>query len=229
MDFSIILPAYNEGANLPSLLPDIKTNLNRLGINYEIVLVDNGSTDNTRSLLEVLKLEIPQLKTIRIEQNIGFGNGILQGLAVSAGEILGFMDADGQIAARYLVEAYQQLKKENLDLCKGKRISRNDGYLRRLASKIYNRFFKIMFGGNFRDIGAKPKVFTRQLYEDIEPISKDWFLDTEIMLKIIKKKYKVGEFPITFPARLKGKSKVRLSTLIEFLKNMFYWRFFAKY
>jgi len=228
-DFSVVLPAYNEAENFPSLVRDIKTNLDSLRICYEIILVDNGSTDNTAEAVNALKAEVPQLKTVRIWPNIGFGNGILQGLAVAQGEILGFIDADGQIEAKYLKDAYLKLKKEGLDLCKGKRISRKDGWLRLFASQIYNFLFKLMFGGNFSDIGAKPKVFTRQLYQDIKPISKDWFLDTEMMIKIIKKKYKVGEFPINFPARKRGKSKVRLSTLAEFLKNMIYWRFFAKF
>lgn len=229
MDFSVVLPAYNEAENFPSLLRDIKANLNGLGISYEIILVDNGSSDNTSEVANALKTEIPQLKAIRVWPNIGFGNGVLQGLNAANGEIMGFIDADGQIEAKYLTEAYLKLKKENLSLCKGKRITRHDGWQRRLASFIYNRLFKLMFGGDISDLGAKPKLFTRKLYEAIKPVSRDWFIDTEIMIKIIKRGERAGEVPIVFQQRQQGKSKVRISTALEFVKNMFYWRFFKHY
>lgn len=229
MDFSVVLPAYNEAANLPSLLRKLKDSLDLLAIDYEIIVVDNGSSDNTQEVLLVLKEKIPALKVVVISKNIGFGNGILKGLAVSQGEILGFMDADGQIEPRFLVEIYQKLKKENLDFCKGKRIVRYDGCLRLLVSRIYNLLFKIMFGGDISDLGAKPKLFTRKLYEAIKPVSRDWFIDTEIMIKIIKRGERAGEVPIVFQQRQQGKSKVRIPTALEFVKNMFYWRFFKHY
>lgn len=228
MDFSIILPAYNEAENLAPLLRDLKKELDEFGIRYEIIVADDGSTDNTQEVLSVLKKEIQELKSLRIWPNIGFSGAVIRGLAVSRGEILGFMDADGQIEVKYLIQTYLKLKEENLDICKGKRIKRKDGFSRRLLSKIYNLLFKIMFGGNLDDIGGKPKVFTRSFYEDVKLESKGWFIDNEIMIKSIKRKYRIGEIPLIFLPRKKGKSKVRFSTTYEYLKNMLYWRFFKK-
>jgi glycosyltransferase involved in cell wall biosynthesis len=229
MNFSIVLPAYNEAENLPSVLKDLKEVLDGLKISYEIIVVDNGSTDNTQEVLGQVQKEIPQLRIIKLRQNQGFGNGIIQGLIAAQGDVLGFMDADGQIEAKYLSQAYSKLQKENFGLCLGKRIKREDGLSRLFLSKIYNILFKIMFGGNFGDLGAKPKLFTRKFYEFAKPVSKDWFLDTEILIKAIKGKYSAGEIPIISKSRKKGVSKVKISTAFEFLRNMFYWRFFAKY
>jgi len=229
MDLSLVLPALNEAENLPPLLKNTKAVLDNLAISYEIIVVDNGSSDNTAEVLELLKKEIPELKTVIVPRNIGFGNGILQGLYVSQGKVLGFMDADGQIEPRCLAEVYLNLKTKGLDFCKGVRLTRGDGWLRYAASKAYNLLFKLLFGGNINDLGGKPKVFTREFYEKVAPISKDWFLDTEIAIKMIKQGGKMEEMPNSFLVRSGGRSKVRLSTVWEFLKNMFYWRFFKNY
>jgi len=229
MDFSIILPSYNEAANLSSLLKNLKESLDKLAIRYEIIVVDNGSSDNTQAVLTSLKKEIPELKNARVWPNIGYGNGVIRGLGVAQGEILGFMDADGQIEPKYLIAAFLKLKKGGLDLCKGIRTIRHDGLFRLLASRAYNLLFKIMFGGTLGDVNTKPKVFTKDLYQKINLSSKDWFLDSEIILKTIKRGYKIGEVPMVFLPRNRGVSKVRVSTIFEFLKNIFYWRFFAKF
>lgn len=228
MNFSIILPAFNEAENLSPLLGGLKSELDRINIQYEIVVVDNGSTDNTQEVLQSLKKEIPELKTVKVWSNIGFGNGILRGLSVAQGEILGFMDADGQFKAKDLADIYLKLKEDKLDLCRGIRVKRHDGWKRKLASKGFHLIFKVIFGASFNDINGKPKVFRRELYEAVNPTSKDWFIDAEIMLKAQKRKYKIGEVALTALARKKGKSKVRFGTIFEFLKNLIHYRFFSK-
>ncbi|KKU86481.1 MAG: hypothetical protein A2667_00025 [Candidatus Wildermuthbacteria bacterium RIFCSPHIGHO2_01_FULL_47_27] len=224
MDFSIILPAYNEADNLPLLLGNLKEDLDKLQIKYEIIVVDNGSLDNTVEVLNSLKAEISSLRVAKCPEK-GFGGCVLWGLAAAEGEVLGFMDADRQIAPEYLVEIYQKLKSGNLDFCKAVRVSRNDGLARAVISRVYNFIFSLMFGVNAQDINGKPKIFTRELYDKINLISKDWFLDAEIMIKIGRANCARGEVPISFLARKGGASGIHPLTVFEFAKNMIYWRF----
>lgn len=229
MEFSIVIPSHNEAENLPSILEDIRKELDKTNIQYEIIVVDDNSSDDTEITLKSLKNEIPALKILKTEQHIGYGNAILKGLSNAPGKILGIIDADGQIKAKCLIEAYKKLKKENLDFCKGVRTTRYDGWSRKLISRGYNLLFKIMFGGDLEDINAKPKIFTCELYKDIKPLSKDWFIDAEILLKAQKKRYKIGEIPVIYYKRRKGLSKIRAFAIFESLKNLIYWRFFAKF
>ena len=229
MELSVILPSYNEAENLTPLLRDLRDKLDKLKIQYELIVVDDGSTDNTQAILDSLKKEIPALKNIRIWPNSGFSTAVIRGLGESRGDALAFMDSDGQVDAKYLVEIFLKLKKDNLDICKGKRVKRNDGWQRKYFSKIYNFLFRLMFGGNFDDIGGKPKVFTRHFYEDIKPESKAWFIDNEFMIKAIKRGYKIGEFPVIFNRRQRGKSKVRPSTACSYLIDMLKWWYSKKY
>ena len=230
MDFSIILPALNEAENLPSVLRDLRNELGAINIKYEIiVVVDSKSTDSTCEVLDFLKKEIPELRYIKPELSSGFGDMIISGLSRARGEVLGFMDADGQIKAKDLVSAYRKLKEDKIDLCRGVRSIRHDSFTRKLFSKIFHFAFKMMIGSKFDDINGKPKVFLRSAYKDISPVSKDWFLDAEIILKAENKKFKIGEIPVTYFPRTKGYSKVRLITVFEFIKNMIRYRFFNKF
>lgn len=221
---SIVLPAYNESENLPNVLRGLKSTLNQVQLLAEIIVVDNGSTDHTPEILSNLKKDIAELKTLKIEKNIGCGNGIIKGLELAQGDILCFMDADGQVRPEDLIAAYHKLRSDNLDLCKGTRVKRFFTLQREIVSNLYNFLFRLLFSSKFGDINGSPKIFTRRFYEAANFVSKDWFLDAEIMIKARQGRYAVGEVPIVYLERKKGDSKVSILTMIEFLKNMFYWR-----
>jgi len=227
LDLSIVLPAHNEGKNLPGVLQGLKKVLNEANIKSEIIIVDNGSDDNTPDILESLKGEIGELKTLRIEE-VGAGIGTIRGLEVAQAPILGFMDADGQVRPEDVVKVFLKLKNDNLDLGKGTRVGRFFSLERKILSKVYNFLFQLMFRSPFKDINGSPKFFTRRFYEAIKPVSKDWFLDAEIMLKAQRGKYAVGEVPIVYLERKGGGSNVSILTIFEFLKNMFYWFLFKR-
>ncbi len=227
LDLSIVLPAHNEGKNLPGVLRGLKEALNQANIKSEIIVVDNGSIDNTPAVLQSLKKEINELRTLRIEE-VGAGIGTIKGLEAAQGPILGFMDADGQVRPEDIIKVFLKLKDDNLDLCKGTRMGRFFSLQRKILSKVYNFLFRLMFRSPFKDINGSPKFFTRRFYEAIKPVSKDWFLDAEIMLKAQKGKYAVGEVPIVYLERKGGGSNVSILTVFEFLKNMFYWFLFKR-
>ena len=83
--------------------------------------------------------ETPELNNAKIWPNAGFGAAVIKGLSLARGEVLGFMDADGQIEAKYLSQLYLKLTKESFDFCKAKRVKRDDGFRRIFASKVFWR------------------------------------------------------------------------------------------
>jgi len=229
LDLSIVLPAYNESENLPDVLRGLKKALNEANIESEIIVVDNGSSDSTEEVLKSFKKEINELKTLRIEKNIGFGNGVLKGLETARGPILGYMVADGQVKSEVPVIVYQKLKQDNLEICRAIRISRDDGFIRYAVSKVYNFLFRLVFHSPFKDVNSGPKIFTRKFYETIKPSSKDDFLDSEILLKAKDNNFLVGEVGIASQARHKGRSSVSIYLFpLKFLRNMICWFLFKK-
>jgi len=115
------------------------------------------------------------------------------------------------------------MENSDIDICKGVRVIRKDGFIRKLISCFYNLIFKLIFHCPYKDINSPPKVFRREFYEKANLRSKDWFLDAELILKAHWQGYKVEEFPITFTLRQKGISKVHFTDILQFLRNMIYW------
>jgi len=228
-DLSIVLPAYNESENLPDILRGLKEVLNGAGVKFEIIAVNNGSSDGTEDVLESLQKEMAELKTLKIVKNIGYGNGIIRGLEAARGSVLGFMVADGQIKPEAVVDVYRKLKKDNLDFCKGFRINRCDGLVRLAMSRTYNFLFRLMFGCSWADIGGGPKIFTRHFYEIVKLQSKDFFIEAEILIKAKRNNFSAGEVPVVSLKRERGSSTVSILDSFESLKDLFRLFFFKRF
>ncbi|MDP8212331.1 MAG: glycosyltransferase family 2 protein [Candidatus Zapsychrus exili] len=224
MKLSIVVPAYNESKNLKLLIPQLDTTLSTLNQEYEIIIVDNASIDDTQETLSILKSRFPRIVGI-FEEKKRFGNAILAGLGHARGEVIGYIHADNQMEAMDIVHIYQKLCQENLDLCKATRMDRHDGVVRWIISKVYNFLFRIMFNVRLLDINGSPKLFTRKFFEQANISSRDWFIDPEIIIKAGRMRVLMGEVEIHTNPREYGSSQVRAVTVLEFLKNMFhYWR-----
>ena len=229
MKFSLAIPAYNEGESIGFVVRGVADALRRVEFDFEIVVVDNGSTDNTADILAAIKKEIAEVKVIRVPANKGYGGGILTGLANCSGDVLGFMHADSQVASEKIPVIFRRILSENLDFCKSVRVERKESFFRVLQSFVYNFIFRMLFGGRYRDINGTPKIFRRNFYERLNLISRDWFLDPEIMIKAMKMDTKIGEVEIIWDTRKGGPSHVSLLTALEFVKNMFLYKFFKDF
>lgn len=224
-ELSIVMPFYNEEENVEKVCYELIQELNKSKINYEIIAVNNGSYDRTPELLSKLANEFLQIKIVTVNVNQGYGFGVIQGLKYASGEYIGYMAGDGQIEPSDVVNVFNKIKQENLDLGQGKRIERHDGLIRKVISKGFNTIFQILFLSPISDIGSNPKIFRKSLYEKSCPItSKDWFIDSEILLKAVYLKSKIGEVPLVFKKREKGSSHVRPIAIIQMLKNMIIWK-----
>jgi len=196
------------------------------GIDYELVLVDNGSLDRTGQILEDLSRLDARFKKVTVKHNQGYGWGIICGLKASTGRFVGFMCGDGQIYPKAVMDVFNKLKYENLDLAKVKRAVRKDGLKRHVISEIYNLLFFLFFNVGTMDVNGTPKIFKRELLDKFAPSSKDWFIDADIMIRAKELGLKIGEVPVVFLARQKGKSNISLSAIFQFLKNMIRYKFF---
>lgn len=224
MNFSIVVPAYNESKNLKLLIPQLDTTLSTLNESYEIIAADNGSFDDTQETLAILKTRFPAVVSV-FEPRKGFGSAILAGLSQARGEVLGYIHADNQMEAMDIVRIYRLLKQGRLDLCKATRIDRHDGVIRWIISKVYNLLFRMLFSTDWRDINGSPKLFTRQFFQAARISSRNWFIDPEIIIKARRLKARMGEVEIRTRPRRYGMSQVHAGTILEFIRDMFrYWR-----
>jgi glycosyltransferase involved in cell wall biosynthesis len=196
-------------------------------IDLELILVDNGSQDNTGQIIDDMIAEgLPIVKTL-VKVNQGYGNGVLQGLRVAQGEHIGFICADGQVEARDVARIYEVLTASKTPkLVKVRRRFRMDGLKRKIVSIVYNIGTAAMFGGlGSIDINGNPKIMPREYLERMNLKSKDWFLDAEVMIKAKELGLEIYELNVLAQMRGGGKSNVQSTTIWEFIKNLVRYRF----
>jgi len=217
---SIAIPAFNEGKNIKKTATDLIEEFSHANIPLELVLVDNGSRDNTALILKDLALRYDLIKAVKIDVNEGYGWGIINGLKLCTGSYVGYMGADGQITPKDAVSVSRKLLSGDFDLCKVRRTIRNDGPFRIFLSKSFNMMFSFLFGISTDDVNGSPKIMRRSCYKKMKLESKDWFIDAEIMIKAARNGMRIGEVDVEFKERRAGKSNVSPATVIEFLKNL---------
>ena len=160
MNFSLVIPCFNEANNLPSLMEKCKKVLENK--DNEIILVDNGSTDNSESILKAYLDIYPNLKIVKIENNIGYGNGILKGLEAARGAFLGWTHADLQTNPEDVLKGLEFLKNDHT-FVKGKRFGRP--LFDRIFTVFMSIFETILLGKILSDINAQPTIFSRKFFE----------------------------------------------------------------
>jgi glycosyltransferase involved in cell wall biosynthesis len=222
MKLSLAIPFYNEEKNVKRVVSELVNEFEKASIDYELILVNNGSIDDTPHLLENLAKENPKrIKLVHVPVNQGYGWGSIGGFKEASGECVGYMCGDGQIKPQDVLMVFDCINTEDYDLVKVKRAVRKDGIIRKVLSRAYNFLFLVFFNVKTLDVNASPKIFKRELLAKISPASKDWFIDAEIMIKAKYLKLKVREVPVEFLHREKGRSHVGFTTILEFARNMF--------
>lgn len=203
MRFSLIIPCYNEAANLPLLLDRCKGLAQRSDI--EIILVDNGSTDNSPEVLLNLLPLYSSCRSVRVEQNQGYGFGILTGLRAAKGAILGWTHADMQTDPQDALQGLELFEKHGLGIfVKGKR------YGRPLSDVFFtfgmSIFETLLLGKPMRDINAQPTLFSKAFFETwLEP-PHDFSLDLYAYYLAQQNGLGIYRFPVKFGERAHGVS-----------------------
>jgi len=225
MEFSLVIPFYNEEKNVENVCSEIVEVFSKHNLNYELIAVNNGSRDRTKELLEQLSGRYSVIKIVTVQVNQGYGYGVLQGLKIAQGNYVGYSVGDGQISAEDVFKVYKEAVTNNLDYCQGKRMGRKDSFLRTLNTKFFHFIFHILYKSNITDNGSNPKILKKIWYEKLKLVSKDWFLDSEIILKTSDLKGTMKEIPVTFIKRKEGKSKVNIFGSLATLKSVLVWKF----
>ncbi len=222
---SLVLPCYNEEDSLENIVLALDQCFRRDGVALQFVLVNNGSTDRTGEVIDRLAARGLPITKVTVEVNQGYGYGILQGLQKAHGRLVGFVCADGQVDAEDVVKAYKVAERASGQvLVKVRRCFRMDGWVRKIVSTIYNSLISVLFGGlGSIDINGNPKFLSRRNLLAMRLVSRDWFLDAEIMIKAKYLDLRVIEMNVFARMREGGNTNVRPQTCWEFLGNL--WRY----
>jgi dolichol-phosphate mannosyltransferase len=213
--FSIVIPARDEAKNLQLVVPKVVTELERAGINHEILVVNDGSTDNTHDVLVELAARYPNVRYVENPPPSGFGMAVRTGLANFRGDAVAIVMADGSDDPVDLVKYYAKLQ-EGCDCVFGSRFVAGSKLIdypmhKLILNRFANLFIKAVFQIRYNDVTNAFKCYRRTVIAGLEPILAHHFnLTVELPLKAIIRGYSFAVIPISWTNRTSGVSKLKI-------------------
>ena len=214
MDISIIIPSYNEKESLPELLSWIRIVMEREGLSYEAIIVDDGSDDGTWDLVRQISTTDDAVKGIRFRRNYGKSAALFCGFRKAAGDIVVTMDADLQDSPEEIPEMRRMILEDGYDLVSGWKQHRQDNKLtKNLPSKLYNATARMITGIKLHDMNCGLKAYRSQVIKDIEVYGE---MHRYIPYLAKNAGYsKIGEKPVHHQKRKYGKSKFGMNRFVN--------------
>ena len=195
MNISIVIPLLNESESLPELHRWIDEVLNKQNLTYEIVFIDDGSTDDSWSVIKKLKSKNSNIKAIKFRRNYGKSAALSEGFSRTEGDIVFTMDADLQDSPDELPELYKMMKEGNHDLISGWKKKRHDPISKTLPSKLFNAVARKVSGIKLHDFNCGLKAYKSAVVKDIHvygdmhrwmPVLAKWAGYTDIQEKVVE-------------------------------------------
>ncbi len=202
IDISVVVPVFNEEENLPILIPQIVEVLKPLGKSYEMIFVDDGSTDRSRPLLKEMVSQYPQIHVLGFRKNCGETAAGAAGLKEARGEIVITIDADLQNDPKDIPTMLAYMK--DYDMVTGWRQKREDSWVKRITSRIANRIRNRLSGETIRDSGCTFRAYKRECLQNIKLYKgMHRFMPTLVKME----GFRVIEIPVAHHPRKFGVSK----------------------
>lgn len=213
------MPAHNEEESLKWLLPRLVQTLGMLGLSCEAIVVDDGSTDLTAQVAAQYGLRV-----VKNPLRWGKGASIREGLRYASGDCVVTMDADGSNVPADLPSLINPIMKGNADVVVGSRFKQNlsgsaqEPFIRRLGNAFFNLAIFLSTGFPITDSQSGYRAFSRKVLVSVPTYTTGFEWETETLLKIIKRGYKIWEVPIHYKERVAGVSRLALlSDSVKFL------------
>ncbi len=200
--FSLVLPAHNEEENIRIVVDDALQTLPRFTDEFEIIVVNDGSRDDTASIINALAAADARVKPIHHQQNQGYGGALRSGFAAATGDYVMFMDADRQfnIADLTLLSPFVR----DYDVVAGFRRERNDPLIRRLNAEIFNVVVRVLFGIHLRDVDCAFKVFRGDILRSLTLSAPGALINTEMQAKLRRRGATVQQVAVHHYPRVAG-------------------------
>jgi len=205
IEISVVVPVYNEEGSLPLLVPKLVEVLKNLERSYEMIFVDDGSSDGSRRILREMVSQYPSLRILRLKENRGLSTALLAGMREAQGEKIVTLDSDLQIDPNDIPRLLEYL--DRYDMATGWRQKREDSWLKKISSKIANAVRNWVSGENIQDSACTFRAFKRECIKEV-PVFNGMhrFLSTLVKMG----GYRIIEVPVSHHPRRFGKSNYNI-------------------
>ena len=203
---SVFFPAYNDSGTVASLVIRAVQTASRLTPDFEVIVVNDGSTDATDQILEELARVYPVLRVVHHPINRGYGGALRSGFAAATKEAIFYTDGDAQYDPAEMELLWQRMTPE-VDLVNGYKISRSDPLHRIIIGRIYHYVVKVLFGLKVRDVDCDFRMMRRTIFERVRLEKNSGVICLEMMKKIQDAGFRTVEVPVHHYHRAYGKSQ----------------------
>ncbi|HEX7521382.1 MAG TPA: glycosyltransferase family 2 protein [Acidimicrobiia bacterium] len=217
---SAFFPCYNDAPSIESVVEAALSAIDRVGVDGDVTVVNDGSTDGSAAVLEKLKVREPRVHVVTHPTNRGYGGALLSGLAAAAKQWVFYTDGDGQFDATELALLVEYAG-ENVDVVQGYKISRADGPVRRVVGRVYHRFVAFMFGLHIRDTDCDFRLIRRDVLDRVQLTHTTGVICVEMVRKLQDVEARFVEVGVHHYARVHGSSQFfRPSNVLLTLRDL---------
>jgi hypothetical protein len=202
---SVFFPAYNDAATIGGLVSYTDSVLARIATDYEIIVVNDASPDNTAEVLEALRPRFPRLKVVTHLRNRGYGGALRSGFAHATKDLIFYTDGDGQYDPTEIVSLLPQI--EGADLVNGFKIRRSDALYRIVIGRMYHWTAKLLFGLQVCDVDCDFRLVRRSMIERVNLVSMKGSICCEMIKKLQMEGCRIVEVPVHHYPRVSGRSQ----------------------
>lgn len=227
IELSVVVPLYNEEESLPELIAWIDKVVKKENITHEIILIDDGSNDESWNVIKSLKEDYEEIRGIKFRRNYGKSAALYFGFATSRGEVVITMDADLQDSPEEIPELYRMIKEENYDMVSGWKKKRYDPISKTIPSKFFNKTARRISGVDLHDFNCGLKAYHKDVIKNIEVYG-----EMHRYIPILSKEAgftKIGEKVVQHQERKYGKTKFGLNRFINGFLDLLSVSFMTKF
>lgn len=207
MSISAFFPAYNDAGTIPSMVLTVLLTLRELTDDYEVIVINDGSQDHTREVLDELARIYPdEVRIVHHAQNKGYGGALRSGFAAATKEWIFYTDGDAQYDPREL-KNLARLAGPQIDFINGWKIERHDPLHRIIIGRLYQYGIKLAFGLQLKDVDCDFRLMRRNVFEKVHLQSDSGVICVELMKKVQDNGFRLTETPVHHYHRAYGKSQ----------------------
>jgi glycosyltransferase involved in cell wall biosynthesis len=222
---SIVMPAYNEAENVAAAVQAVSEVAQALEREYEILVVNDGSKDNTGQVVRDLESQVPGLRLVEHYPNRGYGGALKAGFEAATKDLIAFIPADNQFVFGEVDGLLEKMKAEDADIVCGYRHDRQDPLIRRLNALGWNSVVRLLFGYLSRDIDCGFKLFRREVLDRVHIESNGAMVDTEFLAGAKARGIRIAEVPVTHLPRTAGEpTGANLAVIVKAFRDLFRFR-----
>ena len=203
---SMFFPAYNDGGTIASLVIRAVQVASRLTPDFEVIVINDGSSDDTAAIAEELARTYPQVRVVHHRRNQGYGGALRTGFASARKELIAYTDGDAQYDPAEMTVLWDAMV-PGVDLVNGYKISRSDPFHRIIIGRIYHHTVKLLFGLKVRDVDCDFRMMRRSIFDRVRLEKNSGVICLEMMKKIQDAGFHIAEVPVHHYHRTHGKSQ----------------------